>query len=484
VLLTSLLLTMNGYARRPLIAGRMTMTKTRESRPQKTALVCSAIMLCATVSLAQNFTDVKPSPQQVAWQDLEMGAIIHFGPNTFMDREWGDGTADTSVFNPAHADPEQWMRAAKSAGIKYVVFVAKHHDGFCLWPSAKTNYSVQSSPWKGGKGDLVREAAVAARKYGLQFGVYLSPWDRHEPTYKNSAAYDDYYLAQWTELATNYGELVEFWLDGAGSEGHAYNFDRYVNNVRVYQPNTMIFADAALLKYGDIRWVGNEEGNASEENWNVLDLRGYLRYRPAEADTPLHKQHWFWHPNDEASLKSVGELLDTYERTVGRGAQLMIGLAPDNRGLVPDADVKRLEEFGEALHSIYAPQKNLAARATNASAYHAALDSDPDTMWSPPEGSHAATIDLVFSHLISFDRALTMEWLVDGQKVQKYAIQIRAGTHWITVHTGTTIGHKKIDIFPRVTTQRVRLNIISASATPRIREFQLFDEARTNLQQE
>ena len=220
----------------------MTMTKTGESQLQKTALVCSAILLCATVSLAQNFTDVKPSPQQVAWQDLEMGAIIHFGPNTFMDREWGDGTADPSVFNPAHADPEQWMRAAKSAGIKYVVFVAKHHDGFCLWPSAKTTYSVQSSPWKAGKGDLVREAAVAARKYGLQFGVYLSPWDRHEPTYKNGAAYDDYYLAQWTELATSYGEVVEFWLDGAGSEGHVYNFDRYVDNLRVYQPNTMILS--------------------------------------------------------------------------------------------------------------------------------------------------------------------------------------------------------------------------------------------------
>jgi alpha-L-fucosidase len=464
---------MNGYARFISIAESMK----EKRRFHKTAVVCAMITLSTTFSFAQNFADVKPSPQQVAWQDLEIGAIIHFGPNTFMNQEWGDGTADPSVFNPTHADPEQWMRAAKSAGIKYVVFVAKHHDGFCLWPTAKTNYSVKSSPWKAGQGDLVRDVAVAARKYGLKFGVYLSPWDRHEPTYKDSSAYDGYYLAQLSELATSYGELVEFWLDGAGSAGHVYDFDRYVDNLRVYQPNAMIFADAALLKYGDIRWVGNEDGSASENNWDVLDLRGYLRYRPAEADTPLRKEHWFWHPNDEGSLKSVSELLDAYDRTVGRGAQLMIGLAPDNRGLLPDEDVNRLKEFGEALGSIYAPAKNLAPRATNASAYHAALDSDPDTIWSPPEGSHAATIDLVFSHPISFDRALTMEWLVDGQKVQKYAIQVLDGTKWKTIYSGTTIGHKKIDLFPRINTQHVRLNILSASATPRIREFQLFDGA-------
>jgi alpha-L-fucosidase len=470
-------LTTNGQA--SFIPNAESMKK--HSRFHKTAVVCAMIMLCSTLSLAQSFTDVKPSPQQISWQDLEIGAIIHFGPNTFLDQEWGDGTAGPSIFNPPHLDPEQWMRAAKSAGIKYVVFVAKHHDGFCLWPTAKTSYSVKSSPWKEGQGDLVRDVAAAARKYGLKFGVYLSPWDRHEPLFKDSAAYDEYYLSLLNELATRYGELVEFWLDGAGSAGHVYDFDRYVDNLRVYQPNTMIFADAALLKYGDIRWVGNESGVAPEDNWNVLDLRGYLRYRPAEADTPLRKEHWFWHPNDDTSLKSVGELLDTYDRTVGRGAQLMIGLAPDNRGLIPDADVQRLAEFGEALRSTYTPEKNLAAHATNASAYHAALDSDPDTMWSAPEGSHSAVIDLFFAKPISFDRALTMEWLVDGQKIQKYAIQVPDGTKWRTIYSGTTIGHKKIDFFPRISTQHVRLNILSASATPRIREFQLFDGAPRNL---
>jgi len=457
----------------------MTLVMKKTSWTHTIGAAGSIVMLCAMLSFAQNFTDVKPSPQQVAWQDLEMGAIIHFGPNTFMNREWGDGTADPSVFNPTQVDPEQWMRAAKSAGIKYVVFVAKHHDGFCLWPTAMTSYSVKSSPWEDGHGDLVREVAAAAHKYGLKFGVYLSPWDRHEPAYKNNAAYDNYYLAQLTELATGYGELVEFWLDGAGSAGHVYDFDRYVDNLRVYQPNTMIFADAALLRYGDIRWVGNEQGYASEDNWDALDLRGYVRYRPAEADTPLRKNHWFWHPNDEASLKSVAELLATYNQTVGRGAQLMIGLAPDTRGLLPDADVNRLREFGEALRRIYEPEKNLAARASNAASYRAAVDSDPDTVWSPPEGSYAATIDLSFAHSITLDRALTMEWLVDGQKVQKYTIQVMNGTQWKTVYSGTTIGHKKIDLFPRVTTHRVRLNILSASSTPRIREFQLFNGGET-----
>jgi len=436
------------------------------------------IIARGTFFFAQNFTDVKPSPQQVAWQDLEIGAIIHFGPNTFVDREWGDGTADPSVFNPTNVDPEQWMRAAKSAGIKYVVFVAKHHDGFCLWPSAHTAYGVKSSPWKAGQGDLVGDVARAARKYGLKFGVYLSPWDRHDPSYKDSAAYDTYYLFLLNELAANYGELVEFWLDGAGSAGHVYDFDRYVDNLRVYQPSALIFADAALLKYGDIRWVGNESGSASENNWNVLDLRGYLRYRPAEADTPLRKDHWFWHPNDEASLKTVDELLDTYDKTVGRGAQLMIGLAPDNRGLLPDADVLRPKEFGDAIRSIYAPEKNLAAHAANASAYRAALDSDPDTIWSASEGSHSASVDLVFARPVSFDRAVTMEWLVNGQNIQKYAIQIMNGIEWKSVYSGTTIGHKKVDLFPRVTTQHVRLNILVASGTPHIRAFQLFDGAR------
>jgi alpha-L-fucosidase len=431
------------------------------------------VLIMLTRSQAQTFTDIKPSPQQVEWQDLEMGAIIHFGPNTFLDREWGDGTADPKVFDPTQFNPEQWMQALQSAGIKYVVFVAKHHDGFCLWPTAQTAYSVKNSPWEDGQGDMVRRVEQAARKYGLKFGVYLSPWDRHEPRYNNSAEYDKYYSAELDELVQGYGDLEEFWLDGAGSAGHVYNFPRIIEELRTYQPNTLVFADVALFDYGDIRWVGNEDGVVPYENWNVIDRHGYLRWRPVEADTPLRKGHWFWHPNDESSLKSVPELLTSYEQTVGRGAQLMLGIAPDRRGLLPEADVQRLKEFGVALRQRYG--KNLVARHFKATPEsELALDGSLDTFWSAPAGSHHATIEVSFATPITFDHALTMEWLNAGQHIEKYAIEIYREGKWIQVFQGSAIGHKRIDHFSPVTASRVRLNILSSSAEAHVREFQLF----------
>ncbi len=436
------------------------------------------VVLLLTIFLAtlwaQTFSDLKPSPQQVDWQDLEMGAIIHFGTNTFLDREWGDGKADPKVFNPAQFDPDQWMRALQSAGIKYVVFVAKHHDGFCLWPTGQTDYSVKSSPWENGNGNVVKRVEEAARKYGLKFGVYLSPWDRHEPRYSNSAEYDKYYAAELDELAQGYGDLEEFWLDGAGSGGHVYNFPHIIEELRTYQPNALVFADVGLFEYGDIRWVGNEDGTIPYENWNVIDRHGNLRWRPVEADTPLRKGHWFWHPNDESSLKSVPELVSTYEQTVGRGGQLMLGIAPDRRGLLPDADVQRLKEFGSAIRERYG--NNLTARhAPTAPELELALDGNPDTFWSAPAGSHHAVIEVDLGRPITFDRVLTMEWLNAGQHVEKYAIEVYKDGKWVEVAKGQAIGHKRLDHFAPVTASRVRLNILSSTAEAHIREFQVFD---------
>jgi alpha-L-fucosidase len=364
---------------------------------------------------AQNFTDVKPSPQQVAWQDLEIGVLVHFGPNTFMDREWGEGNADPKVLQPSACEP-----------------------------------GVKSSPWKGGKGDLVGDVVKAVRDSGLKFGVYLSPWDRHEPSYKDNKAYDLYYTRQLTELATRYGELTEFWLDGAGSEGHVYDFDRYVDTLRTYQPNTLIFADVGFLKYGDIRWVGNEAGFAPEDNWNVIDRRGYLRYRPAEADTPLRERNWFWHPNAEKNLKPLDKLLDIYLKTVGRGAQLVLGLAPDNRGLIPENHAARLKEFGDAIGRLYG---------------------------KPAPGDASPQGEIFFRSPATFNRTVAMEWLYDGQHIHRHAIEVKdtASGPWREVHRGTTVGHKKIDMLKPVRALAVRLRILESTGNPRIRSFQVFN---------
>jgi alpha-L-fucosidase len=441
---------------------------------QKISVLLFALLIVSASSFAQNFADVKPSPQQVEWQDLEFGVIIHFGPNTFQDREWGDGTADPRVFDPSEFDPEQWMRAIKAAGAKYVVMVAKHHDGFCLWPTGQTDYSVKKGPWKAGEGDVVGEVAAAARKYGLKVGVYLSPWDRHEPRYSTSPEYDRYYAAQLDELAQNYGELVEFWLDGAGSAGHVYNFPRIIEELRTYQPNTLVFADTGLFEYGDIRWVGNEEGIVSHENWNVIDRHGFLRWRPAEADTPLRKEHWFWHPHDELSLKSLPELVKLYDQTVGRGGQLMLGLAPDRRGLLPEEDVKRLEELGAAVAKRYGPNLALNEHIRHDRETENALDNDPDTFWSAPPGSHHSSLEVDFSKPVTFDHALIMERLNNGQYIQAFRIEAWDGGRWHTVVAGNTVGHKRIEGFASRTASRVRLNILSSTDAAEIREFQLF----------
>lgn len=446
---------------------------TNKPRFVQSLLAILLVLMLTHFASAQNAVDLKPSPQQVEWQDLEFGVLIHFGTNTYLDREWGDGTADPQVFNPTHLDAEQWLQAAKAAGAKYVVLVAKHHDGFCLWPTKQTTYSVKSSLWESGNGDVVKRVSDAAHKLGMKFGVYLSPWDRHEPRYKNSAEYDDYYAAQLDELTSYYGDLVEFWLDGAGSAGHVYNFPRIIETLRIKQPNTLVFADAALFEYGDIRWAGNEDGVIPYENWNVLDRHGYLRWRPVEADTPLHKQHWFWHPNDEGTLKSVDELVSIYENTVGRGGQLMLGLAPDRRGLLPDADLKRLEQFGAAIQKRYAMNLIAKQRIPN-SVSEAAFDGNPDTFWSAPTGSHHAILEADFRRSVTFDHTLIMEWLNDGQHVEHYRIEIWDGKNWKSIVEGHAIGHKKIDSFPPVTATLLRLNILSSSAEVHIREFQAF----------
>ncbi len=410
------------------------------------------LLLACALLPAQNFADLRPSPQQLSWHELEIGVLVHFGPNTFMDREWGDGAADPAVFHPKQLDAGQWVRAAKAAGARYLIMVAKHHDGFCLWPSRHTDYSVRRSPWKEGKGDVVREVEQACRRQGLAFGIYLSPWDRHDPRYADNRKYDDYYAAQMTELATQYGPLVEFWLDGAGSEGHVYDFVRYVRTMRTCQPNALLFASLDFMPYADIRWVGNESGFAPEENWNVVDNYGILRWRPAEADTPLRHGHWFWHPDSEHRLKTLDELLEIYEKTVGRGAQLVLGIAPDDRGLLPEADAKRLEEFGAAVRRLYG-QPAAAGGAAN-----------------------PAFVRLPRPQRV--DRVILQEDLAQGQMVRRFRVEALAGGQWVEAARGSTIGYKRILRFEPVEAAAIRVEIEASLGPVHLKPVQVFAAGR------
>lgn len=400
-----------------------------------------------------------PSQPQLRWQDLELGMFFHFGMNTFRDQEWGDGTDSPEFFNPASLDVKQWFRTARRAGFKYAIVTAKHHDGFCLWPTKTTDYSVKASPWKNGYGDLVRECANACREEGLLFGLYLSPWDRHEPCYSDKEAYDDFYAAQLEELLSQYGPLVEVWFDGAGSEGREYDWPRIIDLVKRYQPDAMIFN----MGEPTIRWVGNEDGLAPYPCWNraesarvsmfTKDMLTWMpttpSWVPAECDVPIRKRHWFWHPNDESSLLSMDELLNIYYRSVGHGTNLLLNISPDDRGLLPDIDVERVIAFGDEIRRRFS--EPIAA--------------------SSGKGS---IIELALPAVNDVDHVILMEEIAYGERVRDYVLEARIDNQWVQFVHGSAIGHKKIDRFERIQTDRLRLRVLEATEQPLIRTFSAF----------
>ena len=417
-----------------------------------------------------------PTTQQLAWQDLEYGMFCHFGINTFTDREWGDGTEDPAAFNPTDFDAEQWVLAAKSAGMRYLVFTAKHHDGFCNWPTAYTDYGVRSSPWRGGKGDAVREVADACHRHGIKFGVYLSPWDRHEPGYADNAAYDEHYRNQLRELLTGYGDVAEVWHDGAGGEGHVYDYDSYYRLTKSLQPDAL----TAIAGPADIRWVGNENGIAPDTLWNVSEVGGKPYWRPAECDVPI-RRGWFWHPDNEDTLKSLDELLDVYHRSVGHGAVLLLNVAPDRRGLLPEADVARLKEMWAAIQRDYAdnlllgkPVRASGAAAGGAHAPQRATDGDLTTWWQAEPGATKGHIEVNLGGPVEFDRIVIQEAIQTGQHIEAYRLACWSGDNWKTVTRGTTVGHKRIAIFEPTTASKIRLHLTSRSGPVTVRELGLF----------
>lgn len=414
---------------------------------------------------------VKPTEAQAQWQDDEFGIFVHFGLNTYANKEWSDGTVSPRVFNPVKLNCEQWVTAAKTAGAKYMVLVCKHHDGFCLWQTKTTDYCVRSSPWKNGKGDVVAEFVAACRKHGMQFGFYLSPWDRHEPKYPDKEAYDQFYAAQLTELVTQYatpGEIYELWFDGAGSTGRVYNWSLFMDVVHTHQPNAMIFNMGELT----IRWVGNESGYAPYPHWNVVPSKkakdfsdGKIsvdgqgdQWLPAECDVPIRHHHWFHHKGlwgiaYRLSLFSKAKLVELYEKSVGHGANLLLNLAPNPSGLWNEIDIKRLHEAMAEVRRRYS--KPLATT------------SGKGTM-----------IELKLPTSMTFNAIITQENIREGERVRKYHFEALIQGNFVQLDTEEatiSMGHKKIDkLTSPITTDCLRLIIDEANAEPLIKALSIF----------
>lgn len=463
----------------------------------------------ATRDLMQRAAAVVPSDRQIAWQRLEFQCFIHFGMNTFTDREWGEGNEDPAIFNPTDLDADQWVRVAKDAGMKGVVVVAKHHDGFCLWPSAFTEHSVKNSPWKGGKGDVVREVSDACRKHDLKFGVYLSPADLHESTYGQSDKYNQFFLNQLRELLTNYGPIHEVWFDGATpkDKGQVYDYQAWYKLIRELQPGAVIFGRGP-----DLRWVGNEGGTGRPSEWSVIPLSApieqctwpdmtaedlgslakltdakHLHWYPAETDTSI-RPGWFWHEAENARVRSLDDLLNVYYNSIGNNCVLLLNVPPDHRGKIHQNDVSTLNELRATLQATFATNLAASARSSSESSLTghdatSALDGNPDTFWTTPDWENEPTLTITLATPQQVNVVMLQEHVQSGQRVEKFTVEVwdaqqwaTTGSGWREVISGTTIGYKKLVRFPSIQTDRVRVRFIESRVRPTLAEFGLFAE--------
>jgi alpha-L-fucosidase len=429
-----------------------------------------------------------------------MALFLHFGVNTYTDREWGTGREDPDLFYPRALDVGQWANVARQTGFRTLILTAKHHDGFALWPSRYTEHSVRGSDWRGGGGDVVRDLADRAKSQGLRLGLYLSPWDRHEPAYGDEVAYNQFYLGQLAELLTDYGPVAEVWFDGAkGPEAKdmEYDFDAYWALVRQLQPAAVIFSDEGP----DVRWIGNENGFAGSTNWSMLDRSRvsvgnadteYLNrgdpsgtdWVPGECDVSI-RQGWFWH--EDQRPKELEDLLEIYFKSVGRNCVLLLNVPPNREGRLDAADVARLYEFRDALDAIFradaaAGKRVLASNVRGGSPEFAAaatVDGDPSTYWAADDSVRRAFLEFDLGIETAFNVVRIQEPIQLGQRVSAYRIEANVNGHWQVLFAGTTIGYKKLDRVEITSARHVRLVIIDSRETPLISEVGIhFDPRR------
>lgn len=486
---------------------------------KKRTVLCSLAVMALLAACTKEIAapePVLPIPQekQVDWQKMETYAFIHFGLNTFNDREWGYGDSDPGTFNPARLDCEQWAQTLVKAGMKGVILTAKHHDGFCLWPYEGTEYSVKNSPWRGGKGNLVKELQEACKKYNLKFAVYLSPWDRNRADY-GTPSYVDYFHAQLKDLMTNYGEVFEVWFDGAnGGDGwyggtkeartidrkNYYNFPKAYEMLDRLQPQAIIFSDGGP----GCRWVGNEKGFAGATNWSFLRAgevypgypnHGELQYghadgnqwTAAECDVSI-RPGWFYHPEEDDKVKTPEQLVDLYYKSVGRNATLLLNFPVNREGLIHPVDSANAVRF----HEIISQQlkTNLVAGIIPVVSNErggrfvakAMTDDDYDTYWATEDGVTTGDIIFSFSQPQRMNRIMLQEYIPLGQRVKSFVVEYKHGEEWLPVKLNeetTTIGYKRLLRFETVSSDGIRIRITDSRGPLCINNIGIYDAGET-----
>ena len=433
-----------------------------------------------------------PTPQQVQWQQMEYYMFIHFGPNTFTNKEWGHGDEDPKVFNPSRLDARQWAKTAKAAGMKAIIITAKHHDGFCLWPSKFSKHTVRESAWKNGQGDVLRELSAACKEYGLKFGVYLSPWDRNHPAY-GTPEYNQIFANTLDEVLSSYGDVFEQWFDGANGEGpsgkrHEYDWNLFRGVVFKHQPKAIIFSDIGP----GCRWMGNESGIAGETNWSTLNTDGFgmgsaapstqvlntgnengKYWIPAEVDVSI-RPGWFYSPDTDDRVKNLTHLMKIYYSSVGRNGNLLLNVPVSREGLIHPNDSTRLMEFRKTVDASF--KTNLAlGRTVTASTFRGKdkqfaasnlLDGQYDTYWTTDDAVRQASFVVDLGKATEINRVVLQEYIPLGQRVKSFKVEAWNGKQFETIDQQTTIGYKRILVFPTLKTAKVRVTILDANACP------------------
>ncbi|MEC6746959.1 alpha-L-fucosidase [Marinilactibacillus sp. XAAS-LB27] len=453
-------------------------------------------------SFEEKAINIRPSKRQLLWQETEFYGFIHFSINTFTEKQWGDGRESPLLFDPSDLDVEEWIKVIKSAGMKGLILTCKHHDGFCLWPSLFTEYSVKNSPYLNGSGDIVKEVSEACLKHGIKFGVYLSPWDRHDKRYGQGQSYNDYFCSQLTELVTQYGELFSIWFDGACGEGEngrvqRYDWERYYDIIRLNQPNACISVCGP-----DVRWCGNESGATRDQEWSIVpeilrdaektmeqsqtndqhadfihketsssellgDRKTLKRFEnwvwyPCEVNLSI-RPSWFYSKAEDNQVKSVHELLELYYRTVGGNTTLLLNIPPDKRGRIHENDKAVLTKLGKELRTDF--QFDLLKEAKN-------LNSQSTTV---------KYLNCQNEFLIHFDREQSISRLIlqeeisKGQRVESFKFEVFKEGNYESIYQGSVIGYKTICRFEKVTGQSFRLSILESREEPLIRSVQLYE---------